>query len=89
MEELRQRKIVEASYLTAENAGRYRSILRFFYLQHEKLRHYLYPEDVLAHLKEDDYFEEYTEAQLQADLKQLCDWNNLIPRQETGRVLTI
>ena len=53
MEELRQRKIVEASYLTAENAGRYRSILRFFYLQHEKLRHYLYPEDVLAHLKED------------------------------------
>lgn len=89
MEELRQRKIVEASYLTAENAGRYRSILRFFYLQHEKLRHYLYPEDVLAHLKEDVYFEEYTEAQLQADLKQLCDWNNLIPRQETGRVLTI
>ncbi|MDD3157323.1 TIGR02677 family protein [Anaeromusa sp.] len=89
MEELRQRKIVEASYLTAENAGRYRSILRFFYLQHEKLRHYLFPEDVLVHLKEDVYFEEYTEAQLQADLKQLCDWNNLIPRQETGRVLTI
>ena len=89
MEELRRKKIVEASYLTAEKAGRYRSILQFFYVQHEKLRHYLYPEDVLAYLKEDAYFQDYTEDQLQADLKQLCDWNNLIPRQETGRVLTI
>lgn len=81
--------IVEASYLTTSNAWRYRSILRFFYNQHERLRHYLFPEEIYEYLKESSYFQEYTEEQLQQDLNQLVDWKNIIPRQETGKVNTI
>ena len=33
--------IVEASYLTAPLAAQYRTILRYFYLQHEKMRDYI------------------------------------------------
>ena len=81
--------ILEASYLTAENAWRYRAILRYFYIQHERLRHYLLPEEVYEHLKASQYFANYTEEQLQQDLNQLVNWGNLIPRQDTGRVSTI
>jgi uncharacterized protein (TIGR02677 family) len=81
--------IVEASYLTTTNAWRYRSILRFFYNQHERLRHYLFPEEIYDYLKQSSYFQEYTEEQLQQDLNQLVEWKNIIPRQETGKVNTI
>jgi len=83
------RPITEATYLTTDNAWRYRAILRYFYIQHEKLRHYLYPEELYSYLKQEPYFAQYKEEQLQADLKQLADWKNIIPRQETGRVATI
>lgn len=43
MEEKLRKPIPEASYLTAANADRYRSILRYFYQQHERLRYYLFP----------------------------------------------
>ncbi|HML88346.1 MAG TPA: DUF2397 family protein [Methylomusa anaerophila] len=41
------------------------------------------------YLKESPFFAAYNEEQLQQDLKQLVEWKNLIPRQETGRVQTI
>ena len=75
------RPIIEATYLTTDNAWRYRAILRYFYIQHEKLRHYLYPEEIYGQLKQNPYFTEYQEEQLQADLKQLCEWKNIIPRE--------
>ncbi|WP_071459665.1 TIGR02677 family protein [Bacillus massilinigeriensis] len=81
--------IVEASYLTVENAWRYRALLRFFYEQHEKMRQYLFPEEVLAHVKKHDAFRMYTQEMLQQDLDQLVKWKNLIARQETGKVRTI
>lgn len=81
--------IVEATYLTTENAWRYRAILRFFYEQHERMRHFLFPEDVFAFLKEHEPFKEYTMDMLTSDLEQLVKWNNLIARQETGKVRTI
>ena len=31
--------VMEARYLTVENADRYRSIIRLFYLNYEKLRY--------------------------------------------------
>lgn len=89
MESKRLKPITEASYLTVENAWRYRAILHYFYQQHERLRQYLFPEEVYQHVKQNEYFSEYTEEQLQHDLKQLVEWKNLIPRQETGRVMTI
>jgi len=81
--------IAEVTYLTTDNAWRYRSILRYFYLQHERLHHYLFPEEIYQHLKQTPFFQEYTEEQLQGDLNQLVQWKNIIPRQETGNVTSI
>ncbi len=89
MNEQDLRPIIETSYLNTDNTWRYRAILRYCFIQHERLRHYVYPEEIYLHLKESRYFAGYTEEQLQQDLKQLVDWKNLIPRQETGRVHTI
>jgi uncharacterized protein (TIGR02677 family) len=89
MNDQQLRSISEVTYLTTENAWRYRVILHFFYVQHERLRHFLFPEEVYQYVKEFEYFGEYTEDQLQSDLKQLVEWKNLVPRQETGSVMTI
>lgn len=35
------------------------------------LHHYLFPEEIYDYLKQSSYFQEYTEEQLQQDLKQL------------------
>ncbi len=83
------RPIVETSYLNRDNSWRYRAILHYCFVQHERLHHYVYPEEILQALKAISYFRDYTEEQLQQDLKQLVEWKNLIPRQETGRVQTI
>src|SRR5699024_1659717 len=83
------KKVVEASYLTAEKAWSYRAILRYFYMQHERMRDFLFPEEVLAYVKGFPEFQEYTEEQLHQDLDQLVRWNNLVARQETGKARTI
>ncbi|WDU82077.1 DUF2397 family protein [Caloramator sp. Dgby_cultured_2] len=46
-----QKQIDEVRYLTAENASRYRVIMRFFYLQYERMKYWLYKEDVFEELK--------------------------------------
>ena len=81
--------VSEVTYLTTGSAWRYRAILRYFYLQHEQLRYYLFPEEVLEFLKESPHFADYTEELLQQDLTQLVSWKNLIPRQDTGKVHSI
>ncbi|WP_077301403.1 TIGR02677 family protein [Virgibacillus pantothenticus] len=83
------KKVIEASYLTAEKAWSYRAILRYFYIQHERMREFLFPEEILAHLKGSSDFKDYTEEQLHQDLEQLVRWNNLLARQEMGRAHTI
>ncbi len=88
MDEKLLQQVIEVNYLTAENTWRYRAILRFFYIQHEKLRHYLFPEEVYDYLKQFSHFEGYTEEQLQQDLSQLVEWKNLIPRQSMEKVYT-
>jgi uncharacterized protein (TIGR02677 family) len=89
MNEQDLRPIVETSYLNRENTWRYRAILHYCFMQHERLHHFVYPEEIYQYLKMDTHFQEYSEEQLQQDLKQLVEWKNLIPRQETGRVQTI
>jgi uncharacterized protein (TIGR02677 family) len=81
--------ISEAKYLAADNAYRYRGILRYFYMQHERMRQYLFPEEVFAFLKEHEEFRNFTEDDLQQDLDQLVKWKNLIARQETVNIRTI
>lgn len=82
-------KIPETTYLNTDNAGRYRAILRYFYIQHERMRHFLYPEDVYKAIKGMQGFEEYTIEQLQQDLDALVRWGNLRTRQDTGRMKTV
>lgn len=83
------KRVVEASYLTADKAWSYRTILRYFYIQHERMREFIFPEEIYAYVKELPSFADYTEEQLHQDLDQLVRWNNLIARQETGRSQTI
>ena len=45
--------LTETKYLTTENADRYRSIIRIFYLEYEKLNYWMYQEDVFEELKKD------------------------------------
>ncbi|MDD5969984.1 MAG: TIGR02677 family protein [Anaerostipes sp.] len=81
--------LTETKYLTTENADRYRSIIRIFYLEYEKLNYWMYQEDVFEELKEDPYFQEYTWEQCQQDLSSLVNWGNLATIQDTKKVSTI
>ena len=83
------KKVTEAAYLTVDKAWSYRAILRYFFVQHERMREFLFPEEVYEHVMSLQGFEDYTEEQLHQDLDQLVKWNNLIARQETGRARTI
>ncbi len=82
-------KVTEAAYLTADKAWSYRAILRYFYIQHERMREFLFPEEIFTYLKDLQGFEDYTEDQLHQDLTQLERWNNLVARQEVSRASTI
>ena len=83
------KKVIEASYLTVDKAWSYRAILRYFYMQHERMREFLFPEEVYEHLNSLPGFEDYSEEQLHQDLDQLVRWNNLHAIQETGRARSI
>lgn len=79
----------EAKYLNVDNTDRYRPILRLFYLNYEKLKYWMYLEEVYEELKEDDYFSEYTIEQCQQDLSVLVSWGNLNTIQDTRKVTTL
>ncbi len=79
----------EAKYLDVENTDRYRSIARLFYLHYEKLKYWMYQEEVYEELTEDPYFADYTMEQCQQDLETLTSWGNLSTIQDTKRVSTI
>jgi len=81
--------ITETKYLTAENCWRYRAILRYFYLQYEKIRYWFYKEDIFEALKSNPYFSAYTIELCQQDLDTLVQWGNLVPMQDTSRASTI
>ena len=79
----------EAKYLDVENTDRYRSIARLFYLNYEKLKYWMYQEEVYEELTEDPYFAGYTMEQCQQDLETLTSWGNLATIQDTKRVASI
>ncbi len=83
------KKITETSYLTADNYLRYRAILRYFYYQYEKIRYWLYKEDVFNELKQYEEFADYTIDQCKSDLESLVNWKNIIPIQDSSTVSTI
>lgn len=83
------KRVTEAIYLATEKSDKYRAILRYFYIQHERLREFMFPEEVYAHLKQSPYFENYDMEELHSDLAALVKWGNLRAQQESGKVKTI
>ncbi len=81
--------VIETKYLTAENVWRYRPILRYFYEQHEKIKYWMYKEEVYEELKKNNLFEDYTIDQCKQDLDVLVDWGNLVAMQDTSKVATV
>lgn len=89
MSESYLKPITEVSYLTAQNVGRYRLIMRYFYGEHQRMRQWLRPEDVLAGVGATDLFPDYTLELCQQDLDQLVAWKDLIPRHDGGRSASV
>lgn len=83
------KQITETKYLTTDNTWRYRTIIRYFFLQYEKMKYWLYKEELFEELKKSPYFIEYTMDQCKQDLDVLVEWNNLIPVQDTAKVSTV
>lgn len=81
--------VVETKYLTVDNADRYRSIIRLFYLNYEKLKYWMYQEEVYEELRQTEYFKAYTIEQCQQDLSALAGWGNLLTIQDTRKVTSI
>lgn len=81
--------IDETKYLSTENASRYRLIMRFFYEQYQKLKYWMYKEDIYEYVTQFDIFNDYTIEKCEQDLKSLTDWKNLIATQDTSKASTI
>lgn len=81
--------VVETKYLTADNSWRYRPILRFFYEQYEKIKYWMYKEDVYQELKKHELFKDYTIEQCKQDLDVLLEWGNLVAMQDTSKSATV
>jgi uncharacterized protein (TIGR02677 family) len=83
-----QKPITEVKYLNGENCYRYRPILRYFYIQYEKMKYWMYKDEVFDMMKESERFQDYTLDMLGRDLDQLVQWGNIVPVQDTSRVST-
>ena len=81
--------IIETKYLTVDNVHRYRAIVRYFYLEYEKMRYWLYPEEIYEEMVSHELFCAYTWDQCRQDLDALVEWRNLLPLQDTRKVTTI
>lgn len=82
------KKVPEATYLIAENASRYRPIMRHFYLQHGLHRFRLTLEEVRDYMR-DAVDPGYTDDLAEQDLRQLVEWQALTAEQDRSRVRTV
>lgn len=81
--------IKEVNYLRAENAQRYRVIIRYFFLEYEKIHYWMGREDIYEMMRTIGLFPDYTLEQCQLDLQALVDWGNLTAQQDGSKVKTI
>jgi len=81
--------IIETKYLTMENVHRYRTVIRYFYLEYEKMRYWIYPEEIYEEMTTHELFASYTWDQCRQDLDTLVEWGNLLPLQDSRKVATI
>lgn len=83
------RPLTEAKYLNADNVDRYRSIMRIFFENYEKLKYWLYQEEIYAEMVKDPHFNDYRMEQCQQDLNTLTEWKNLSAIQDTKKVASL
>ena len=83
------RPLTEAKYLNADNVSRYRCIMRIFFENYEKLKYWMYQEDIYEEMHKDPYFADYRPEQCQQDLAMLVEWKNLNTIQDTRKVASI
>ena len=81
--------ISELRYINADNVTRYRAIMRYLYLQYERLSYWLSPEQIYAGVMEWNVLKNYTQEQCQLDLDQLVAWKNLTYRHDGTRARTV
>lgn len=81
--------ITEVNYLRAENVARYRLIIRYFFLEYEKIHYWLHREDIHQMMTSFQEYNNYTMEQCQQDLQSLTDWGNLTAIQDNQKVKTI
>ena len=60
--------LTESKYLNADNVSRYRCIMRIFFEHYEKLKYWLYQEEVYEEMIQDPLFADYRPEQCQQDL---------------------
>ena len=65
--------LTEAKYLNADNVSRYRCIMRIFFEHYEKLKYWLYQEEVYEEMIQDPLFADYRPEQCQQDLTMLTE----------------
>ena len=63
--------LTEAKYLNADNVSRYRCIMRIFFEHYEKLKYWLYQEEVYEEMIQNPLFSDYRPEQCQQDLTML------------------
>ena len=81
--------IKEVNYLRADNVERYRLIIRYFFLEYEKIHYWIHKEEVYEEIHQIPGYEDYTLEQCQQDLQQLTQWQNLTASQDSNKVRTI
>lgn len=81
--------ITEVNYLRAENVARYRLIVRYFFLEYEKIHYWLHKEDIYEMMRSIDEYKDYTLDLAQQDLQSLVEWGNLTAIQDSQKVKTI
>lgn len=89
LDHMQVRNIDEVKYLCTDNTWRYRSIMRIMYRQYEKMKYWLFKEEIFAELKKYEAFQNYTLEQLKLDLEQLTLWNNVTAIADTTKVKTV
>ena len=83
------KKVVEASYLCTGNSFRYRTIIRIAYKQYEKMKYWLYKEEIFNEIEKIEEFKGYTLDELKQDLDSLENWGNFITVQDTAKPKTL
>ncbi len=81
--------ITETKYLSEDKFMVYRTIMRLFYLENQKMHYQMDRDAILSLLRQQAVFADYTPEQLTLDLQQLVKWRNLTPIQDPRKPKTI